>query len=61
MPPKEILVNIPEREKPAAFRTPFYRNNTDLIANGVGENLRGMPRHTEKETLVGHRSLEQKI
>ena len=57
-PPKELLVNIPDREKPVAYRTPFYRQNNDLIANGIGENARGMPRHTPKETLVGHQSQE---
>ena len=25
MPPKELLVNVPERDRPAAYRTPFYR------------------------------------
>ena len=36
-PPKEIFVNIPQREKIAEQRTPLYRNNMDLIANGIGE------------------------
>ena len=56
-PPKELFVPIPSQVKPIAHRTPFYRNQTDLIANGVGENLRGMPRPSEKETLIGHQSL----
>ena len=25
MPPKELLVSVPDRDKPAAYRTPFYR------------------------------------
>lgn len=51
---------IPSQMKPMQHRTPFYRNQTDLIANGVGENLRGMPRHTDKETLIGHQSIQLK-
>lgn len=60
MPPKELLINIPEHEKPAIARTPFYQNQVDLIVNGVGEHYRGMPRHTVKEKLVGHNSIESK-
>ena len=60
MPPKELLINIPENEKPAIARTPFYQNQIDLIVNGVGEHYRGMPRHTVKEKLVGHNSIESK-
>lgn len=25
MPPKDLFVNIPNKEKPAMFRTPFYQ------------------------------------
>ena len=53
-PPKDIFVSIPEREKAAANRMPLYQNNLDLIANGIGETTRGVPRHTQKEVLLGH-------
>ena len=43
-----------------ASRTPFYKNQIDLIVNGVGEHTRGMPRHTLKEKLVGHSNIESK-
>jgi len=58
MPPKELFVPVPLQAKPAPHRTPFYQKQTDLIANGVGENTRGLPRHSEKETLIGHQSLQ---
>lgn len=60
LPPKDLLVGIPDQEKPMASRTPFYKNQIDLIVNGVGEHTRGMPRHTLKEKLVGHSNIESK-
>ena len=60
MPPKEVFVNIPEAHKPAINRTPLYKQQKDLIINGVGEMNRGVPRHTAKETLMGHHSLDLK-
>ena len=45
---------VPEQNRPAPKRTPFYRNETDLIANGVGENTRGMYHAPDKQILIGH-------
>ena len=57
LPPKELLVNIPERERPSPNRTPFYRTEKDLIVNGVGEAQRGVPR---SKILIGHNSNDLK-
>ena len=53
-PPNEHLVDIPKKEKSQPFRTPFYVGNNDLIANGVGENARGIPKNNPQSILLGH-------
>ena len=60
MPPKELFVPVPDKERLTPHRTPFYQTQTDLIVNGVGENQRGVPRHTVKEKLLGHNSVDMK-
>ena len=57
LPPKENLVSIPDFDKGQLIRKPFYVQNNDLIVNGIGENIRGMPRHSDKETLIGHQNI----
>ena len=57
LPPKELLVNIPPKH-PAQLhqsvgRKPYYLADSDLIVNGVGEAVRGMPRHPIR---MGHTS-----
>lgn len=59
-PPRDALVNVPDNLKPAIYRQPLYQIQTDLIANGIGENQRGVPRPSDKETLIGHQSVDQK-
>lgn len=60
MPPKELFVNIPSKVKPVQSRAPLYQTQTDLIVNGIGDYTKGLPRHTTKERLLGHNSVDVK-
>ena len=54
---REILVNVPEKTKNELQRLPPYLKHLDLIANGIGDYTKGVPRYPNR---MGHVSKEEK-
>ena len=50
-------MNVPDKAKPDLNRLPPYLKHLDLIANGIGDYTKGVPRYPNR---MGHTSKEEK-
>ena len=54
---RDLIVNVPEKSKGELNRLPPYLKHLDLIANGIGDYQKGVPRYPHR---MGHTSQEEK-